>query len=248
MPPLRGLDRRRRRHRASAPVVDPDVLADISMTSVPPDVIVPTNDSFVGRGDQPDQRSPRRPPPAARGARLRDRERPGSCLPGMLDMLGFDVTSGSSDDRQRRVQRATAVVQLDAGLAVTGQPDDALLRYLGMATDGASRRRATRRARSARRRRGGRSWPMRYRRRAQDGARRRSDPRRRGGRPAGPAACAVAAAARRDHAVGRPHHEPRRPRRSTPASWPMAPTRTGGRRASPSSRPCTTSRSPPGRR
>jgi hypothetical protein len=53
----------------------------------------------------------------------------------MLDMLGFDVTSGSSDDRERGVQRATAVVQLDAGLPVTGVPDDDLLRYLGIADD-----------------------------------------------------------------------------------------------------------------
>jgi hypothetical protein len=52
----------------------------------------------------------------------------------MLDMLGFDVTSGSRDDRERSVQRATAVVQLDAGLPVTGLPDDDLLDYLGGAT------------------------------------------------------------------------------------------------------------------
>ena len=50
-------------------------------------------------------------------------------------MLGFDVTSGSREDRRRRVQRATAVVQLDAGLPVTGVPDDDLLQYLGIATD-----------------------------------------------------------------------------------------------------------------
>jgi hypothetical protein len=50
-------------------------------------------------------------------------------------MLGFDVTSGLSDDRERSVERATAVVQLDAGLPVTGVPDDDLLEYLGIATD-----------------------------------------------------------------------------------------------------------------
>jgi hypothetical protein len=56
-------------------------------------------------------------------------------LTDTLDMLGFDVTSGSSDDHVRRVQRATAVVQLDAGLPMTGVPDDDLLQYLGIATD-----------------------------------------------------------------------------------------------------------------
>ncbi|MEP7111734.1 MAG: hypothetical protein ABI862_00575 [Ilumatobacteraceae bacterium] len=56
------------------------------------------------------------------------------CLTGVLDMLGFDVTSASTDDRERSVQRATAVVQLDAGLPVTGVPDDGLLEYLRIAT------------------------------------------------------------------------------------------------------------------
>ena len=58
-----------------------------------------------------------------------------TCLTGMLDTLGFDVTSGSSDHRERSVARATAVVQLDAGLPMTGVPDDHLLQYLGIATD-----------------------------------------------------------------------------------------------------------------
>ncbi|MEP7201291.1 MAG: hypothetical protein ABI894_01710 [Ilumatobacteraceae bacterium] len=60
---------------------------------------------------------------------------PGTCLNDELDMLGFDVTSGPRAERVRRVQRATAVVQLDAGLRMTGVADDALLRYLGTATD-----------------------------------------------------------------------------------------------------------------
>ena len=59
----------------------------------------------------------------------------GTCLPSLLDTLGFDVTSGSNDDRDRSVQRATAVLQLDAGLAMTGIPDDDLLHYLGTDDD-----------------------------------------------------------------------------------------------------------------
>jgi hypothetical protein len=49
--------------------------------------------------------------------------------------LGFDVSSGSDAAEERRVQRATAVVQLDAGLPVTGRGDDALFRYLGIAAE-----------------------------------------------------------------------------------------------------------------
>jgi hypothetical protein len=110
------------------------VLADISMTSVPPDVIVPTNESSLDQQTNPinGRRGRRRPLPkdldcVTGTTRI--------CLGGMLDMLGFDVTSGSSDDRERRVQRATAVVQLDAGLPMTGVPDDDLLRYLGIADE-----------------------------------------------------------------------------------------------------------------
>jgi hypothetical protein len=54
------------------------------------------------------------------------------CVSRALDMLGFDVTSGPSDARDRLVRRATAVVQLDAGLPKTGVADEALLEYLGI--------------------------------------------------------------------------------------------------------------------
>jgi len=47
-----------------------------------------------------------------------------TCLAAKLDMLGFDVES------ERHVQRATAVVQLDAGLPMTGVADDDVNRYL----------------------------------------------------------------------------------------------------------------------
>ena len=116
------------------PVVDREVLAGISMTSVPPDVIVPTNDASLDKVTNPinGRRGGRRPPPEdldCVGGTTR------TCLTGVLDMLGFDVTSGSSDDRERSVRRATAVVQLDAGLPMTGVPDEDLLQYLGIATN-----------------------------------------------------------------------------------------------------------------
>jgi protein MpaA len=115
------------------PVVDPAVLADISMTAVPPDVIVPTSDATLDKATNPINGGRGGPRPEERlecVTRSSD-----ACLVATLDRLGFHVTGGSDDDRARRVARATAVVQLDAGLPVTGTPDDALLRYLGMATE-----------------------------------------------------------------------------------------------------------------
>lgn len=116
------------------PVVDRDLLADITMTSVPSNVIVPTSDASLDAATNPinGRRGGRRPYPDELDCGAGTTE---TCLAAMLDTLGFDVTSGSSDeDRERRVQRATAVVQLDAGLPVTGVPDDAVLQYLGIAT------------------------------------------------------------------------------------------------------------------
>jgi hypothetical protein len=109
-------------------------LDGISMTAVPPDVIVPTSNASLDRVTNPinGRRGERSSRPAgfdcvAETAVGRD------CLTGTLDTLGFDVTSGSSDDGERRLERATAVVQLDAGLPMTGEADDALARYLGIA-------------------------------------------------------------------------------------------------------------------
>ena len=110
------------------------MLADITMTSVPSDVIVPTSDASLDEVTNPinGRRGDRRPSPGEFDCVAGTTE---TCLTGMLDTLGFDLASGSSDEvRERRVQRATAVVQLDAGLPVTGVPDDALLEYLGIAT------------------------------------------------------------------------------------------------------------------
>jgi Zinc carboxypeptidase len=101
---------------------------------MPPDVIVPTNADSLDEVTNPinGRRGGNRVAPESleclTGATL-------TCLSDTLDMLGFDVTSGSFDARERRVRRATAVVQLDAGLPVTGLPDEDLLQYLGIATN-----------------------------------------------------------------------------------------------------------------
>ncbi len=115
-------------------VVDPGVFADISMTAVPADVIVPTSGASLDATTNPinGRRSGRRPLLEDLDCALSATP---TCLTGVLDTLGFDVTTGSSEDRERRVQRATAVVQLDAGLPTTGVPDDGLLQYLGIAAD-----------------------------------------------------------------------------------------------------------------
>src|SRR5262249_49763971 len=91
-----------------AAVVDDDVLAGISMTSVPPDVIVPTSQTSLDTATNPinGRRGGRHPLPEAVGCE--------SCLTGVLDRLGFNVTGGSSDARERPIPRAQAVVHLDA--------------------------------------------------------------------------------------------------------------------------------------
>jgi hypothetical protein len=121
--------------------VEPDVLAGISMTSVPPDVIVPTSTASLDEVTNPinGRRGARRPLPEAPDCVTGTN---GVCLTRTLDKLGFDVTSGSSDEQLRQEQRATAVLQLDADLPVTGRPDDALLDYLGTTFDGGREARA----------------------------------------------------------------------------------------------------------
>lgn len=94
------------------------------MTSVPPDVIVPTSPTTLDKATNPINGRRSREP------RQAEQFDCGPCTVGLLDRLGFDVTGGSTKEREDRVQRATAVVQLDAGLPVTGQFDEALLRYL----------------------------------------------------------------------------------------------------------------------
>ena len=116
-------------------VADRAVLADIAMTSVPPDVIVPTSDASLNPKTNPingRRGDPRRVPDDIDCALRRSLAR--SCLTAVLDTLGFNVTGGSTDDDLRSVRRATAVVQLDAGLPMTGVPDDDTLQYLGIGT------------------------------------------------------------------------------------------------------------------
>jgi protein MpaA len=117
--------------------VDSYVLAGISMTSVPPDVIVPTSPASLEEHSNPinGARGGRHPLPDAPGCPA---AATAACLTYVLDTLGFDVTSGSDDERSRHLQRATAVVQLDAGLPMTGEPDEALLRYMALIADPAS--------------------------------------------------------------------------------------------------------------
>lgn len=117
-----------------APVVDRDVLAGISMTSVPSDVIVPTTETSLDTVTNPinGRRGARRPLSEELDCVTGTAR---TCLTGTLDLLGFDVTSGSRYDLERSVERATAVVQLDAGFPMTGVPDDDLLEYLGIAPD-----------------------------------------------------------------------------------------------------------------
>jgi hypothetical protein len=118
----------------ASPVVNSDVLAGITMTSVPRDVIVPTTAASLDEVTNPinGRRGGSRAVPEHLDCVITATP---SCLSDTLDMLGFDVSSGSRNDRERRVQRATAAVQLDAGLTVTGVPDDDLLQYLDIATD-----------------------------------------------------------------------------------------------------------------
>ncbi len=59
--------------------------------------------SFVGRGDQPDQRSPRRSPPAARGARLRDGDDRGD-----RDLSASDAGHAGLRRHQRAERRPAA--------------------------------------------------------------------------------------------------------------------------------------------
>ncbi len=105
---------------------DTSGLAGISMTVVPPDVIVPTSNASLDKTN---------PINGGRGGahpvpdELACADGP-NCLTGTLDTLGFDVTGGSAAERPGRLARATAVVQLDAGLPATGRPDDALAEYL----------------------------------------------------------------------------------------------------------------------
>jgi hypothetical protein len=106
------------------------------MTSVPPDVIVPTSPDSLDKTTNPinGRRGGNHPVPGALECTV-DPTAPRGCLVATLDTLGFNVTGGSAAAQDRHVQQATAVMQLDAGLPVTGHADDALYRYLGVSAD-----------------------------------------------------------------------------------------------------------------
>jgi hypothetical protein len=111
-----------------------DVLEGISMTSVPADVIVPSDDKSLDKLTNPinGRRGARRPLPEDLDCTSGTAQ---TCLTATLDQLGFDVTSGSKYDSELSTERATAVVQLDAGFPMTGLADDDLLDYLGIPPD-----------------------------------------------------------------------------------------------------------------
>ena len=107
---------------------------------MPPDVIVPTSPASLDKVTNPinGRRGGVHPVPEASDCGTEP------CLTRLLDTLGFDVAGGPPDEAARRLQRATAVVQLDAGLPITGQADETLRRYLGLVTDPGPTARETR--------------------------------------------------------------------------------------------------------
>jgi hypothetical protein len=103
---------------------------------VPSDVIVPTSPESLDKTTNPINggRGGIHPVPGAPQCTV-DPSAPRACLLATLDTLGFDVTGATAADEERRVQRAVAVVQLDAGLPINGRADDALYHYLGVSAD-----------------------------------------------------------------------------------------------------------------
>jgi hypothetical protein len=114
---------------------DLSALAGITATAVPGDVIVPTAPATLDPVTNPINGRRGALRPLATG--LCGEEPEGQCLEAALDLLGFDVTSGAPGDRGRQVQRATAVMQLDADLPMTGVADETLLDYLDLIGSGA---------------------------------------------------------------------------------------------------------------
>ena len=106
---------------------------DVSMTSVPADLILPTGDDTLVKATNPiNGRRGGTHPLAGAPTCTADPSDPSACLVVTLDALGFDVTSGQAADQARHRRQAVAVLQLDAGLASTGDVDEAFLRYLGI--------------------------------------------------------------------------------------------------------------------
>ena len=107
-------------------------VAEVTLTSVPADVLVPTSRTTLVARTNPINggRGGPRLQPVALGCAV-DPDAPHGCLAATLDALGFNV-GGGGVDRERRLHQAVAVVQLDAGLPETGMADRALYEYLGI--------------------------------------------------------------------------------------------------------------------
>lgn len=109
-------------------------VAEVTATSVPADVLVPTAVARLSARTNPingRRGGPDRPAVMAAGCTI-DARSPRTCLVATLDALGFNVASGGGVDRERRLHQAVAVLQLDAGLPATGMADRALFEYLGI--------------------------------------------------------------------------------------------------------------------
>ena len=124
---------------APAPATPPalaartSTVAEVSMTAVPADLILPTGGETLMKATNPiNGRRGGTHPLAGAPTCTVDPSDPTPCLVVTLDALGFDVTGGQPADQARHRRQAVAVVQLDAGLASTGEVDEALLGYLGI--------------------------------------------------------------------------------------------------------------------
>ena len=108
-------------------------VTDVTLTSVPPDVLLPTGRATLASRTNPINggRGGAHPLTGSPTCTV-DRDAPRQCLAITLDALGFNVAGGGSVDRERRLHRAVAVLQLDAGFPETGMADRALYEYLGI--------------------------------------------------------------------------------------------------------------------
>ncbi len=107
-------------------------VAEVTATSVPADVLVPTTRDTMSPANPINGRRGGRHPLSAEPGCVVDPSEPRRCLVATLDGLGFAVAAGSAAERERRLHLAIAVVQWDAGLAPTGMGDRALYEYLGI--------------------------------------------------------------------------------------------------------------------
>ena len=108
-------------------------VTDVTLTSVPADVLVPTSRATLTARTNPinGRRGGPHPLPDSPTCTV-DPDAPRHCLVVTLDALGFNVAGGEGVDRERRLHQAVAVVQLDAGLPETGIADRGLYEYLGI--------------------------------------------------------------------------------------------------------------------